>query len=131
MGFADLKDKISGATEGAAGVGLNKVNEMLDALNEGLPRIKALGFTVKDFRIGQGIIPDVMIKLAGEIDAIDPERIQKIIDEYPDEKILVTTLKALLTASALKDRLNALEFRGLEAEITLAVPPSVAVNFME
>lgn len=107
------------------------MGELLDSVNEGLPRIKALGFSVKDFRIGQGAIPEVMLKLVGDIDAIDPGRIQEIIDSVPDQKIIVTVLKALQGASKLKDRLTALEFKGVEAEVVLGLPPSVAVNLME
>jgi len=127
-----IKDKLGGINVDAIkGKGLDKINEMLDGLNDGLPKIKALGLSVKDFRVGQGAIPDITIKLAGSIDAIDPGKIQKIIDEHPDEKILVTTLKALQSASHMKDRLSALDFKGLEAELTLALPPSISVNFME
>ena len=127
-----IKDKLSGVNMDALkDKGLDKINEMLDGLNDGLPKIKALGLSVKDFRVGQGAIPDINIKLAGSIDAIDPDKIQEIIDQYPDEKILVTTLKALQSASHMKERLSALEFKGIEADLTLALPPSISVNFME
>ena len=137
MGFMDkVAEKTKGIDTEAIGKmgmdkGMEKVTQMLEALNDGLPKIKALGLSVKDFRIGQGLIPDVMIKLAGDINAINPDKIQLIIDEFPDEKILVTTLKALQTASHMKDHLSAMEFKGVEAEILLGLPPSVAVNFME
>lgn len=127
-----IKDKLGGLNADALkGKGLDKINEMLDGLNDGLPKIKALGLSVTDFRVGQGAIPDIMIKLAGDIDTIDPGKIQEIIDQYPDEKILVTTLKALQSASHMKDRLSALEFKGIEAELFLGLPPAISVNFME
>lgn len=136
MNLGGLKDKIGDLKQGIntdelKGKGLEKINEMLDALNDGIPKIKALGFSVKDFRIGQGLIPDVMIKIAGEIDAINPDKLQEIIDQYPDEKILTVILKALQTSSHMKDRLSALDFKGLEAEVMLGIPPSIAINFME
>ena len=124
-----IKDKLK--IDDLKGAGLGKVNEMLDGLNDGLPKIKALGLSVKDFRVGQGAIPDITIKLAGDINAIEPSKIQEIINQYPDEKILVTTLKALQSASHMKDRLSALEFKGIEAELMLGLPPSISVNFME
>ena len=127
-----IKDKIGSVNVDAIkGKGLDKINEMLDGLNDGLPKIKALGLSVKDFRVGQGAIPDITIKLAGDINAIDPDKIQEVIDQYPNEKILVTTLKALQSASHMKERLSALEFKGIEAELMLGLPPSIAVNFME
>lgn len=136
MKLSGLKDKLENLKEGIdsdalKGKGLEKIIEMLDSLNDSIPKIKALGFSVRDFRIGQGVIPDIMIKIAGDINAINPGKIQEIIDQYPDDKILITILKSLQTASHMKDRLSALDFKGLEAEVTLGLPPSIAINFME
>ena len=131
MVFDKIKQQATTAKDTVADVAAGKIDEALSALNDTLPKILALGFSVKDFRIGAGIPPDVSLKLVGAIDAVDPARIQGMIEENQDQRILVAFLEALKTASRFKDQLSVVDFKGVAADIDLALPPKISVGFLE
>ena len=62
--------------------------------------------------------------IAGEVDASDPNIIQEIIDQFAVEKIPAIAI-------AQKERLSALDFKGLQVESTLGKPPVLAINCIE
>jgi hypothetical protein len=107
-----------------------KVDKMVACLDETLLRIKALGLTLKDFELENGVIPSVRATLHGAVDAVDAERIDKMIAENEDNEVLTATLKALRMATRYKDRLAVFDLRGVEVDLTLGLPPSVSVRFV-
>ena len=67
-----LKDLI-GQVEQVAGETADLGTKYLDEFNEALPTLHALGFSVRDFIVGMGLIPEVTGTLIGCIDDIDPQ----------------------------------------------------------
>jgi ABC-type phosphate transport system auxiliary subunit len=121
-----LKKRVNEAKDQAC----EKVDRMVACLDETLLKIKALGLTLKDFELENGVIPSVRAKLHGAIDAVDAERIDKMIAENETNEVLTTTLKALRMASRHKDRFAVFDLRGVEVDLTLGLPPSVSVRFV-
>jgi hypothetical protein len=134
MDLGKIKDKggklkdISGGTADAA---LEKVNHLLDEFNKAIPTIKALGFSVNNFHVGMGAIPEIEAKITGSVDAIDAEKIQELIQNNQDKQILITILQGLQTASHAKEQLGELAFKGVEVDIKLGLPPKISISFME
>ena len=122
----EIKKRVDEAKDQAR----EKVDGMVACLDETLLKIKALGLTLKDFELENGVIPSVRATLQGEIDAVDAKRIDTMIAENESNEVLVTTLKALRMASRYKNRLAIFDLRGVNVDLTLGLPPSVSVRFV-
>jgi hypothetical protein len=95
-----------------------------------LPTFRALGFTVKDFRMGMGLIPELNAKLIASVDTINVARIDELIAHHEEQKLLVALLKALQAAYHVKEQLGETTFKSVEMDITLGLPPRISVGFV-
>ena len=59
MAFKDIVNKAQDLTGSAA----EATGKLLDEFNEALPTMRALGFSVSDFRVGMGLLPEIGAKL--------------------------------------------------------------------
>lgn len=134
MVLGKIKDKggkLKDISGDMADVALEKVNHLLDEFNKAIPAIKALGFSINNFNVDMGAMPEIKAKLTGSVDAIDAKKIQELIENNQDKQILITILKGLQTASHAKEQLGELAFKGVEIDIKLGVPPKISISFME
>ena len=122
--FDKLKEK-AGEVAGAA---LETGNQAVHDFNEAVPRLKALGLSVHNLRVDIGVIPDVGVTLTGSVAAIDPVKIKEMIEAHQKNKVLVMILEGLRTASAFKEPLGDVGFKGVDLDVKL-VPPKVSVRF--
>jgi hypothetical protein len=126
MPFKDLMGKaqeLTGTAAGAAG-------QFVDEFNKALPIMRGLGFTLKDLRVGTGLLPEIGAKLVASTDTIDMKKIKELIDKYPENRILVAALKGLETAYNIKQQISDFPFKGLEIDLTLGLPPHIGVAFL-
>ena len=126
MALTDLVGKakeLTGAAADAAG-------KIVDEFNEALPTMRALGFTVKDLRVGTGLVPEIGAKLIASADTIDVKRIKELIDKHPGNKTLVAALKGLELAYNIRQQIVDLPFKAVEIDITLGLPPHIGVAFV-
>ncbi len=134
MVFEKFKEKtkqLKDISDHVKDVSLDKVNQLLDDFNNALPTIKTLGLSMKNFHIGMGVIPEIETTLSGSVDAIDIKKIQELIQDNPDKKILTSILKALQTAFSAKEKLGDLAFKSVEVVTKIGLPPKISVDFME
>jgi hypothetical protein len=124
-----LKDLI-GQVQQVAGEAADLGTKYLDEFNEALPTIHALGFSVRDFSVGMGLIPEVAGTLVGCIDDIDAGRLKELIALNTEKKTLVTLLKALQAAYNIKKQVPDIPFKGIQVDLKLGLPPHVAVKFL-
>ena len=125
-GKDQLLKKAEEIKDGAA----EKFDAVMEALDETLINVKALGLTLKDFELGGGLLPSVMVTLEGSVNDVDPVRIGKMIDDHPDNEILQHTLGLLQRAVEYKDRLSVFDLTGIELGIKAALPPNVSIRFI-
>lgn len=126
MNMGKWKEKTAGVKDAA----LEKINQSLADFSEAIPAIKDLGFAVTNVRIRMGLTPEISAKLTGTVASIKKEKVQKLIESYPENKFLVTILKGLQTASEVQNKIGDLGFKGLEADVNL-VPPTIDVDFLD
>ncbi len=129
--FMEKVESFKGISDRGSGAAMEKINRLLDEFNEAVPDIKSLGFSVHNFRIDMGAIPEINTKITGSIDAMDPVKIHEMAENNHEKKILVSILKGLETASHAKDKLGSLGFKGVEADIKLGLPPKISIDFIE
>jgi hypothetical protein len=92
--------------------------------------MRALGFTVKDLRVGMGLLPEIGARLVASADAIDVKKLEDLIAKHADKTVLVTALKGLLAAYNIKQQIPDLPVRGIELDLTLGLPPRVDARFV-
>ena len=126
MPLMDMMGKARALTNTA----VEAAGNFVDEFNEFLPTMRALGFTMKDLRVGMGLMPEIGAKLVASADTIDVKKIKELIEKHSDNKTLVAALKALETAYNIKQVIGDLPLKGVEIDVTLGLPPHVGVAFV-
>lgn len=126
MAFKDLMGK----AKDMAGAATDAAGNLVDEFNEALPTMRALGFTIKDLRVGAGLLPEIGAKLVASTDTIDVHKIKDLIEKHQDNKTLVSALKALELAFNVKQQIGDIPFKGVEVDVTLGLPPHIGVAFV-
>jgi len=126
MALMDMMGKAKALTNTA----VEAAGNFVDEFNEFLPTMRALGFTMKDLRVGMGLMPEIGAKLIASTDTIDVKKIKELIEKHADNKTLVAALKALEVAYNIKQEIGDLPLKGVEIDVTLGLPPHVGVAFV-
>jgi hypothetical protein len=132
MPFKDLlgnKDLLGRLPE-LAGAASETVSKFVNEFNEALPTMRALGFTVKDLRVGMALIPEIGATLVASTDTVDAKKIKELIEKHPENKTVVGMLKALLLAYNVKQQVGDLPFKGVQIDVTMGLPPHIGVSFV-
>ena len=116
--------------EGAAGVTVEKVQEMIREFNDTIPTIKALGLSVSNISFKMGIPPEIGATFTGSVEALDQQKIKDLIERHRENKTFISILEALRTASNFKDQLSELGFRGIKVDVKLGILPHVEVGLL-
>lgn len=126
MDFKSLAGKAQELASAATEAG----GRFVDEFNEALPTLHALGFTIKDLKVGTGLTPEIGAKLVASTDTIDAKKIKELIEKHPDNMTVTGILKALLMAYNIKQQVGNLPFKGVELDVTLGLPPHINVSFV-
>ena len=110
---------------------LDKVTQYQKELNEAIPIFKATGLSVTNFGMDMALPPVARLTLVGAVAAIQPDKLQGVIDTHKEKKVVVMVLEALRTAGLVKNQLGDVGLHGVTAEVVLALSPSVKVNFIK
>jgi hypothetical protein len=124
--FKDLRDKAAGIASGASEVSA----KYLDEFNEALPTLKALGFSVRDFSVGMGVIPEVSATLVAKIEDVNVSKLNGLAEQYKERKTLVFLLKALQAAYNIRNQVPDIPFTGVQLDMKLGLPPHAGVKFL-
>jgi hypothetical protein len=119
-----------GKAQELAGTVNEAAGKIMDEFNEALPTMRALGFTVKDLRVGMGLLPEIGAKLIASTDTVDVKKIKELIEKNSENKTLVAALKGLQTAYNIKQEVGDLPFKGVEIDMSLGLPPHIGVAFV-
>jgi hypothetical protein len=130
MEFRNLVSKAQGVAASATAAVTTTAGRMLDEFNEAMPTMRALGFTVKDVRVGMGVLPEVGARLVASTDTLDVKKLEELIDKHAEKTFLVTALKGLLAAYNIKRQIPDVPLKGVELDVTLGLPPRVDVGFV-
>jgi hypothetical protein len=118
----DISTNVSTATS-------EKIHEWVDEFNRAVPYMRALGFSVKSFSIGVGLIPELNATLVGAVDALDSNKIEEM-SQRTNNRALNVLLGGLQTAAKFKNQLTAIGVKGIEIDIKLGLPPTITVNLL-
>jgi len=124
-------EEVKGKIDDVSAAALEQLGKSQRELNETIPILKGLGLSVRNFKVDMALVPVIRLKLVGNVEAIEPDKLKGAIDKYKEKKLLVSVLEALRTAALLKNQLGDLGFRGVSADIVLSVPPAFNVEFIK
>ena len=127
------KGKLAEAKDAAgalAGKAADKVNEMVDELEEARKVLQSLGLYVSDVRISMGLIPEVGAKFTGSIDALDEKKLAELVEADPEQQLLLAALKALQLTCRLKEQMGDVGLKGVELDLVVSIPPKVSVRLI-
>jgi hypothetical protein len=134
MNFGNIADKIAKAKgdiasgERFSGLLDEKINSLLGEYSQAMESLKALGLKVGKIHLEMGILPQISTSIRGSIDDLDPVKVQKMLDDNPDRKLLTAILTALLTVFRIRDLVDLKSTKDVVLDVTLGVPPKVSVN---
>lgn len=130
MGLMDLVGKAQEKAQEVAGSVGDAADRLLDELNELLPILRGLGFTIRGLRVNVGLTPEVSATFVSSTDTVDPKLVQDQIERNAGKRMIVTALKGLLAAYHVRRQVTDLPVKGIELEITLGLSPNVDVRFV-
>jgi hypothetical protein len=122
---SSVKDKIADISE----AGMDKLREMLAEVNDILPFLRELGYSVDGLQVGIGLIPTVAIDIGGLTKTMAPETYARILEEQKERALLVAIIKTLQTTSAVQQKIKLIQMQSDDATITLGIPPKVTLKF--
>ena len=129
-GMPDLK----GIKEKAADMGgatKAKIDETLEEFKKAINLFGKFGFKVGKFKVSMGPIPEVSTSFSGSLEKVQVENMKQLIEDHKDNKLLVSMLKALITAKEVRDRVDLPYFTGTKLDIKLGVPPKISFDLQE
>jgi hypothetical protein len=127
MGLKDLMTSVSGDAKNMLDLAGDKVMQFLTDYKNATKQLEALGFKVGKMTVGMGVLPEVHTSLVGDIDGVDVQRLTTMMDDKKDDKLLVSLLKALVTAKKIHGHVES-KLKTVTLHISLGVPPSVSVD---
>jgi len=107
-----------------------KMDKMLDDFNRALPVMKSLGLSVTGFNVKMGLLPAVLATLQGSFKDIDSVKVRHLKEGNSDNKILMSLLRALESASNIKGMVHGLPVEGIQLRLKLSVFPDIDVGFI-
>lgn len=122
---SSVAEKIAETSEAAQ----DKVREKLNDLNNLLPAIRELGYSVDAVQIGIGLLPDVGIDVSGLAKTMDEATYERVLEEQQENKVISLILKTLHTASSWQQKIHLMEMVSDQATITLGIPPKLTLKF--
>jgi hypothetical protein len=124
----ELKDALGEKIADVKDAALESVKRIAEDLNGYLPALGEAGYTLQEVSAEIGIAPKLLATFAARPD-ITQERIDVVIAEHADAKVLAVILRALYGAYKLQNSIDVAGMKPHGIVLTLGVTPSVAVKF--
>jgi len=121
----DAAGKLAEIT-GAAG---EEVRQRLAEVNDIVPLIAELGYSLDGITLGLGLMPDIQLKISGLSRTMPEGTYRRVLEEHRDRAMLIAVVKALQTASETHQRIRILGMHSDNASLTLGLPPKVSLEF--
>ena len=123
-----LKDSFSFLND-IKDAGWDKVVKLVNDILGLAPLIEATGFNMKEFTVDATLPPSIIQVFFKERD-VDPETIEKIVNDNQDKQMLVLIVRALQKADELQRRMNLADYRFYALSIKIGLPPDISLKFV-
>ena len=122
-----LKDSVS-FLKNIKEMSQDKLSTLVNDILGLAPLIEVTGFNMKDVSVDVTIPPGISLQFVKEKD-VDPETIEKLLEENKDKKILSLIVQGLKKADDLQKGMNLSHylFRGLSMKI--GIPPDISLKY--
>jgi len=128
-GLASQASGLAAKTGDLATQAAGQVDELVRQLNEALPKLQAVGFSVEDVSIKMAVPPEFAARIIGKVEALDEARLGEMAKAAGDNKLLASLFEALKTAAGFKKKI-AVVFKGVKLDVKLGLLPSIHVALL-
>lgn len=126
--FSQLKNGFSKLSD----IGTTTKNKFISYVKEVfdiLPLIEKAGFRTNRLIVGISIPPSVEIHVS-RFKEIDQKEIDKLLEEYSDQKMFKMILKSLLMTNEFQDKISTDQLVFNEICIEISIPPKVSIKYL-
>jgi hypothetical protein len=126
--FKSAKEKLSEGVEMFKEHTVEKLKEQLEQLSEAMPKVEEAGFRVMKLDVILAPSP----KLVPHFEHLGPpdqERIDRVIADNPDKKMLKPLLLALAKSAQIHDAVKIKELTFSAVAISAGIPPGIKLVF--
>ena len=126
-----IKNKISSAGDFIGNLksqSTDKVIEYVNNINDILPIIAQIGYTLKGMSIDVSIPPGIILEFQKTAE-VPQKEVDKILEKHKERPVLKLIVDSLVTANKFhkKIKLRSLQFTGIAVDVS--VPPNVTMKF--
>jgi len=122
------KDKLAEGAGMLQDYSTGKLQEQLDQLSEAMPLVEEAGWRVIKLDVSVAPTPKLVPHFQ-PTGPLDRERVDRIIAEHPDKKLLKPLLAALAKSSEIHEKVKIKDFTCQAVAIEAGFPPGVKLIF--
>ncbi len=104
-----------------------KINHIIEDWLAVFPKLGEHDLRVSSFGYCMGLSPSLDVELLGDAAMFDRERIQKILDEHKDERLMSFVFKAIRTAYDMHSKVGQAPFDIILVRLSIKIVPEIKV----
>lgn len=122
------KEKLSEGLEKLQEYSVDKLQEQLEHLSQAMPIVEEAGWQV--MKLDVSLVPTPkLVPHFQQIEPLDRERVDRVIAEHPEKKLLKPLLMALVKSCQIRDAIQLKELTFSAVAIEAGMPPGVKLIF--
>jgi hypothetical protein len=122
--ISDAKDKVAGFTIDSS----EQVIQWLEEYKQAMQSLQVFGFKMGKIHVTAGVLPEISATITGSVNNINPQQVQKMLEEKRQEKLLAAVLSALLTLAKVREVIDLGFMQTVVIQICLGIPPRVMID---
>ena len=124
---ADLT-KLKDGAKSLKGSVNDKLKEVMDEINDIMPIIKEVGYSVNEVEVELGVLPKIIPHFR-KIEDMSEEEMNIVIEKYKDRKLTYLIVSSLAKAASMQKSIQLSSLKFTEVEIEAGAVPSVKLKF--
>ena len=122
-----LKDSLSFLSD-LKEAGWEKVTTLINDILGLAPLIEKTGYSMRDISLDATIPPGIMILFTKEKE-VDPEIVEKLLEENSDKQLLTMLVGGLQKADSLQKSMNLSHYKFFGLGMKVGLPPVISLKF--
>ncbi len=126
--FKAAKEKIADGMEVLKERSIEKLQEQINDLSEAMPLVEEAGWRVIKLDVSLAPAPKLVPHFQQQ-EPLDQDKVDRVIAEHPDKKLLKPLLMALSKSSQIREAVNFKDLEFQAVAIEAGIPPGIKLIF--